>query len=697
MSISTVQNRIAYQGNGTSAVFAFPFEVHRQTDLAVFTYNSSATTNGIILAQVLNTNYSFSGTPNASGIYPSGANIIFNSSPNAQTQVVIFRSSIVTNEFFLGQNNPIPSVPLNNELNYLTLLAQRAQDIGTRAVRLPDGFPGTFDTSLPENISQSVGKRLIVNSTGNGWTFDETLGAYIQNTIVYAATNSSIVSLPGAAAGKLLISNGSSAPSWGDFVLGSSGLSGVLQQINGGTGTGSSFTQGLIIFQGASGFSESPFLSWDDTNKSLGVGQPWVVNLFNINGQSFTSPAVLSANSSVGSAIMLGHRHSDSAVIGSRIYLVRSRGTQMAPLVVQDGDLISSLDHSAFNGSGYSTAARIRVLVDGTPGLTNMPGLISFETSPGSSNVLVQAMSIGKNQRASFFGDVRLASSVGLSVLYTNGSGVVTSLPFGGAGTVLTSNGSSAPSFQSAGGGGGPTATAVVGTSYTVATTDRNVFLSNSTAWTLNLYDPSLSPTGPQLTVKMLGAGKQPVAVTHSGVVLIYMVAQNESVNLVAANNSWQILSHKIIAGGTAKLSHKLATTGADYGPAVTGGNSFRILNTHDGDTTFCTLTGSASVFIIQPGLYKFNGGGVFFGTNNSVHKIRDLTNELLTGNPVFSGSGAQRSTAWGSIDGILSFNTSTTLALQYRVGNAGITDALGSGPTANSSVVAVLNIEKIG
>lgn len=274
MAVSTVTNRVAYQGDGTSAVFAFAFELQAQLDLAVFTYNSSSTTPGLILPQVLNTDYSFSGSIDPSGIYPNGGNIIFNSTPNAQTQVVLFRSSVVTNDFFMSQNGTVPSSSLNNTLDRLTLIAQRLQDLGTRSVRLADGYPRPFDPSLPANIAQAAGKRLIVNSTASGWTFDETIGNYIRNTLIIADTNSSLVSLGGSVAGKILVSNGSSAPSWGDVVFGSTALSGVVQQINGGTGTGtSSFTQGQVIFGGAlATFTESPDFVFDDLTKRLTLG-----------------------------------------------------------------------------------------------------------------------------------------------------------------------------------------------------------------------------------------------------------------------------------------------------------------------------------------------------------------------------------------------------------------------------------------
>lgn len=52
-------------------------------------------------------------------------------------------------------------------------------------------------------------------------------------------------------------------------------LGGILNVANGGTGTSTAFTQGSIIFAGASGVysQDNANLNWDDTNNTLGVGR----------------------------------------------------------------------------------------------------------------------------------------------------------------------------------------------------------------------------------------------------------------------------------------------------------------------------------------------------------------------------------------------------------------------------------------
>lgn len=281
MAISTVTNRVAYQGDGTSAVFAFPYNISRSTDLGVFVFNSSGIQNiGIIQPQVINTNYTFSGTPDGAGIYPSGGFVVFNSTPNIQSQIVIFRSSVVTNDFVIPQFGGIPATSLNNEIDYLTKLVQRLQDQVSRAVRIPDGLVGTFDPTLAANLLQSQGKPLTVGSGAVAFTFDPVLTApYIPNTVVIATTNSSITSLGGDIAGRLLTSNGSSAPSWQGFNLNGGSVSGVLPTANGGTGTGSSVYQGTLFYAGTSGIYTQLSGAYYDGVNTLVVGSSQPLSL----------------------------------------------------------------------------------------------------------------------------------------------------------------------------------------------------------------------------------------------------------------------------------------------------------------------------------------------------------------------------------------------------------------------------------
>jgi hypothetical protein len=86
-------------------------------------------------------------------------------------------------------------------------------------------------------------------------------------------------------------------------------------------------------------------------------------------------------------------RYVDSASGPSVVY-VKGRGSLGSPSAVQSGDVLGGFLFYAHDGSGLKPGAQIRGLVDGTPGLNDMPGMISFETSADGTASPVERMRI---------------------------------------------------------------------------------------------------------------------------------------------------------------------------------------------------------------------------------------------------------------------------------------------------------------
>lgn len=214
MGISSTTNRVVLAGNGSSAVFNFPYYFFSQTDLVVYTYDTVLDSSFL---QVLNTNYSIVGTQNTQGLYTTGANVVMNSSPNSTTDVIIIRNPPRVQNYALLQNGTISSAALVQEMDYLTLLIQRLEDKAVRSVRLEDGFGGTFDTTIPIQTPLNPGAALIINSSGTGFVTGSSL---FQGTAGYLLTGNG----PGV--------NASFQP----VTLSGSSVSGTLSLSNGGTG-----------------------------------------------------------------------------------------------------------------------------------------------------------------------------------------------------------------------------------------------------------------------------------------------------------------------------------------------------------------------------------------------------------------------------------------------------------------------------
>ncbi|MCE7887452.1 MAG: hypothetical protein DYH13_08150 [Alphaproteobacteria bacterium PRO2] len=63
----------------------------------------------------------------------------------------------------------------------------------------------------------------------------------------------------------------------------------------------------------------------------------------------------------------------------------RSRGTLASPAIVQSGDVLFEWLIRGYDGGAYEDGAYIGVYVDGTPGASDMPGRIEFNTQPDGS------------------------------------------------------------------------------------------------------------------------------------------------------------------------------------------------------------------------------------------------------------------------------------------------------------------------
>jgi hypothetical protein len=81
------------------------------------------------------------------------------------------------------------------------------------------------------------------------------------------------------------------------------------------------------------------------------------------------------------------------------ILLRRTQGTKTSPSSTSGANtVLGRFDAQGYNGSGFTTAARIEMATDAAGGTsTDMPGRITFETTPDGSGTLVERMRITNN------------------------------------------------------------------------------------------------------------------------------------------------------------------------------------------------------------------------------------------------------------------------------------------------------------
>lgn len=130
----------------------------------------------------------------------------------------------------------------------------------------------------------------------------------------------------------------------------------------------------------------------------------------NVGGYKITNMATGTAS---GDAVTLGQAQAGIAIqsttvaqsrvenysantAGGRFSLWKSRGATIGTnTIVQANDELGSIFFNGANGSGYTNGAAIYGHVDGTPGATNdMPGRLSFYTTPDGSGTLAERMRI---------------------------------------------------------------------------------------------------------------------------------------------------------------------------------------------------------------------------------------------------------------------------------------------------------------
>jgi len=110
-------------------------------------------------------------------------------------------------------------------------------------------------------------------------------------------------------------------------------------------------------------------------------------------GIGTTSPAVNLHVNADGASQSRVQRNSTDA-IGPIVAFVKQRGTAAAPTVVAAGDIVGEIDFFAYDGASRVPAAVIQALVDTTPGTNDMPGRLSFLTSPDGTAIPVERMRI---------------------------------------------------------------------------------------------------------------------------------------------------------------------------------------------------------------------------------------------------------------------------------------------------------------
>ena len=210
MTVSSSTNKVSFNGDGSTTVFAYSFKVFDESDLTVILRASDGTET----TQTITTNYTVSGVGDA-----GGGNVTMVTAPASGEQLTILREQPLTQGLDLVPNDPFPANSIEDSLDKLTFMVQQQQEELDRSIKASKtttistvefvesaatrankvfAFDGSGDLDLTQEIgtfqgdwaaSTAYAVRDIVKDTNNN-------NIYIANT---AHTSSGTVPLTGNA------------------------------------------------------------------------------------------------------------------------------------------------------------------------------------------------------------------------------------------------------------------------------------------------------------------------------------------------------------------------------------------------------------------------------------------------------------------------------------------------------------------
>lgn len=221
--------------------------------------------------------------------------------------------------------------------------------------------------------------------------------SYTVGDMIYASATTTLSKRAAVAVGQVLISQGvATAPVWSGSPTISTQITPVA---SGGADLGTTALPWGSMFLKSGGV-----INWNSGNVTLthSAGLLALSSSFVIGGSALNTtylgaiatPSVQQQGTSIALAASALTAWI-AASTGPNVFLTKSRGAAVGTRgIVQSGDQLGSFRFEGDDGTNFVDAAAILAFVDGTPGTNDMPGRLSFQTSPDGSVTLAQRMAI---------------------------------------------------------------------------------------------------------------------------------------------------------------------------------------------------------------------------------------------------------------------------------------------------------------
>ena len=150
MTISSTTNTVSYTGNGSTTAFAVNYVFFGTGTSAEIQVVEVVTATGVETVKSNGSDYTVSGGSGATGTVTAAT------APASTVKWVINRATTQTQETDYVENDPFPAESHEEALDRLTAIAQEEQRALDRTAQLPDGYTGSFDPTLPVDITGST-------------------------------------------------------------------------------------------------------------------------------------------------------------------------------------------------------------------------------------------------------------------------------------------------------------------------------------------------------------------------------------------------------------------------------------------------------------------------------------------------------------------------------------------------------------
>lgn len=671
MTISSEVNKIQYDGDNSTTVFSFPFKIFSNTDIQVYTIDSS----NVFTLKTLTTDYTVSINDG------EGGSVTFLSAPASTVDVLIIRVLNYTQPTDIPRESNIPEKSLEDAYDRATMLIQQVEEQVERSIKFSE--TSTLDTEITDSLVSSAGKTIIINSGETGLelgpTADEISTAQASATAAAASASAASTSETNAATSE---TNAAASAAAAAATLNSAFFRDVVYIDN----TDSPLTIDSTY--------NGKLLSIDSSGGAITINLPTIAGL--------TLPFNIAMNLTTGGNSVTINRGGTDTIQGatSKVLALQGEGVQLVAedelspdrweanlfgSVADSGVTRAKLAYGAVANNAITTKTADFTADEDTEDVILIDGISDDITCtlPAVAGVLGKVFEFKRVDDVGRVTDGFIDANITLGTDNIN----ITSHPFTDLQRVqLTTAGTL------------PTGLALATDYYVIVVDADNIKLASSRANAIadTAVDITASGGGNHTitsqynTVTIDGNGSEEI----EGETTYLLYGKKDRVKIISDGTSWQIIDRRI-PNETCYLRDEKSS--ATAGGTFTAASYLqRTLNTTNNSQEWITL--ATNQFTLDAGVYKITARAPAYRVGNHkaiIYDVDDSATELL-------GTTERMNTAedvqtWSVVEGTITLTTTKTFDVRHYAANTRATDGWGEpAGFGDNEVYTTCKIDKI-